>query len=63
MVLYIIYSTRGENYEVIWIYIGMKYILGGRKTNIPDAIFVDNSIEITNASIYAVGLASSKEGQ
>lgn len=32
-------------------------------TNIPNAIFIDNTSDITNSDIYAVGLVGAKEGE
>lgn len=51
-----IYNKSENNFT----FIGYVY---EKKTNIPDAIFLDNSVEITNALIYSVGMAANKEGQ
>lgn len=53
-------STNHNKSEESFSFLGYVYEEG---TNIPDGIFIDNSEEITNNSVYAVGLVSGKEGE
>lgn len=53
-------STNHNKSEESFSFLGYVYEEG---TNIPDGIFIDNSGEITNNSVYAVGLVSGKEGE
>ena len=51
-------STNYNKDEKSFSFMGYVY---EKDTNIPDAIFVDNTSEINNSNIYAVGLIAGKE--
>lgn len=53
-------STNHKKSEDCFSFVGYVY---EKDTNIPDAIFIDNSVPVTNDTVYAVGLCSGKEGQ
>lgn len=53
-------SSNHNKSENSFSFIGYVY---EEETNIPDAIFIDNSVELTNSNIYAVGLIGGKENE